>query len=196
MVTHPLLAGLEEVRRNWGWFLALGIALIVLGVLALGAPWLVTLATVLLFGWLLLFAGVFEAVGAFWARRWSGFFLHLLAGTLNVVIGLLLIAHPVAGAAGLTLLLAAFFLVGGLFRLGVAAAVQFPGWPWAVLGGAVTALLGILIWAEWPSSALWVIGLFVGIELIFRGLGWVMFALAARELPRPTDLGPEPPPGP
>jgi uncharacterized membrane protein HdeD (DUF308 family) len=194
MVMHPLLAGLEEVRRNWFWFLALGIALIVLGVLALGAPWLVTVASVLLFGWLLLFAGVAEAVGAFWARRWSGFFLHLLGGVLNIVIGLLLVAHPTLAALALTLLLAAFFLVGGLFRVGAAAAVQFPGWPWAVLSGAVTALLGLLIWAEWPSSAVWVIGLFVGIELIFRGVGWVMFALAARELPRPPNLGPEPPP--
>ena len=186
MYPNPLLAGLDEARRNSGWFLVLGIALIVLGAVALGAAWLATLASVLLFGWLLIFGGLCEAVAAFWARQWSGFFLHVLAGVLNVVIGLLIVGHPVASAAGLTLLLAALFLTGGLFRVIAAAALRHPNWGWDVLGGGVTAMLGVLIWAEWPSSALWVIGTFVGIDLLFRGWAWVMFALAARQLPRRT----------
>ena len=186
MHPHPLLAGLDEARRNWGWFLVLGIALIVLGSVALGAAWLTTLASVLFFGWLMVFSGVFETVAAFWARQWSGFFLHLLSGVLNVVVGALILAHPSAVAGGLTLLLAAFFLVAGLFRVIAAAAMRHPNWGWDLLGGGVTALLGMLIWAEWPSSAFWVIGTFIGVDLLFRGWAWVMFALAARQLRRPA----------
>jgi uncharacterized membrane protein HdeD (DUF308 family) len=164
----------------------LGIALIVLGSVAVGAAWLTTLASVLLFGWLLVFSGVMEAVAAFWAGQWSGFFLHLLSGVLNVVVGVLILAHPGAVAVGLTLLLAVFFLVAGLFRIIAAVALRFPNWGWAVLGGGITALLGVLIWAQWPSSALWVIGTFVGIDLLFRGWAWVMFGLAARHGLRPA----------
>jgi uncharacterized membrane protein HdeD (DUF308 family) len=186
MHPHPLLSGLEEVRRNWGWFLVLGIALIVLGTVALGLAGLATLVSVLAFGWFLLIGGVFEAVAAFWARRWSGFFLHLLGGILYAVVGIMLLANPGAGALTLTLLLAAFFLVSGAFQAGAAVALRFPNWGWAALGGVVTAVLGTLIWARWPSDAVWVIGLFVGIDLLFRGWAWVMFALAARRLPSPA----------
>src|SRR5262249_53788819 len=107
----PVSPGLDEVRRNWGWFLVLGIALIVLGIFALGYALLFTELAVLVFGFLLLVSGVLQAVQAVWARRWSGFFLHLLAGILDVVVGLLIVSHPTATALVLTLLLAAFFLV-------------------------------------------------------------------------------------
>src|SRR4051794_23437269 len=113
---HPLLAGLAEVRRYWAWFFALGLLLILLGAVALGAAWMATLVSILLFGSLLLVGGVAEIASAFWARRSGGLFLHLLGGVLDVVVGLLLMRHPDRAAAGLTLLLAAFFLVGGLFR--------------------------------------------------------------------------------
>jgi len=183
MIAHALLTGIEEVRRNWGWFLALGIALIVLGVVALAAVGLTTIATVMFLGWLVLIGGVFEAVAAFWARQWSGFFLHLLVGVLYVVVGALMIGHPAAVAAGLTMLLAALFLTGGVFRIVAAVTLRYPNWGWAVLDGAVSLILGGMIWAELPSSAIWVIGTFVGIILLFRGWAWVMFALAVRRLP-------------
>lgn len=183
MTAHPLLTGLDEVRRNWGWFLVLGIALIVLGAVALGAVGLVTLASVLLVGWLLVISGVVEAATAFWARQWSGFFLNLLEGVLYFVVGMLVLRHPAASAAGLTLLLAALFLTTGLFRTAAAVALRYPNWGWCVLDGTVSVLLGVLIWADWPSSADWVIGTFVGIDLIFRGWSWVMFGLAVHRLP-------------
>src|SRR5262245_50204390 len=158
MTVHPLLAGLEDVRRNWGWFLVLGIALILLGIVAFVATPLATLATILLFGWLLLGSGVVEAIAAFYARQWSGFFLHLLAGVLNFVVGLLIIGHPLASAAGVTLILAVLFLVGGFFRVCAAVAMKPPHWGWELFGGAVTAILGGMIWARWPSDSPWVIG--------------------------------------
>jgi uncharacterized membrane protein HdeD (DUF308 family) len=187
MIAHALWTGIEEVRRNWGWFLALGIALIVLGVFAVVAAEIATLASVLLFGWLILIGGMLEVVTAFWARQWSGFFLHLLAGVLYMVIGLLIVGHPVAAAAGLTLVLTALFLTGGVFRIAAAAMLRYPNWGWSVLDGVVTLVLGVLIWANWPESSLLLIGTFVGIALIFRGWAWVMFALAVRQLAQLGD---------
>jgi uncharacterized membrane protein HdeD (DUF308 family) len=186
MRPHPLLAGIEEIRSVWGWFLALGVLLLGLGFIALSAPWLIALSTILLFGWLLLLGGVMEVVSAAWARRWSGFFLHLVTGLLDGVVGLLIVSKPDRALDFFTLMLAVFFLVGGLFRATSAVVVQFPNWGWALLGGVVSFLLGLMIWAQWPESSAWVIGTLLGIELIFRGWSWVMFALAARRLPGPT----------
>jgi uncharacterized membrane protein HdeD (DUF308 family) len=188
MIARAVLTGVEEIRRNWGWFLVLGIALIVLGVLALGAVGLTTIAVVLVVGWLVLIGGAFEVAAAFWARQWSGFFLHLLVGFLYVVVGVLILGHPVAAAAGFTLVLAALFLTGGVFRIVAAAMLRYPNWGWSVLDGFVSLILGILIWSGWPSSALEVIGTFVGIILLFRGWAWVMFALAVRQLPNTDEF--------
>ena len=188
MIAKAALAGIEEIRRNWGWFLALGIALVLLGVFALVAAEIATLASVLLFGWLVLVGGVFEVVAAFWARQWSGFILHLLVGFLYVVVGGLMIGHPVAVAAGLTLLLVALFLTGGVFRIVAATMLRYPNWGWSVLDGVIALLLGVMIWANWPESSLLVIGTFVGIALVFRGWAWVMFALALRQLPRVGEI--------
>jgi uncharacterized membrane protein HdeD (DUF308 family) len=187
MATHSSLDELEELRPKWGWFLALGIALLVLGMVALTVPWLTTLTSVLLYGWLLVFGGVFEVVAAFWAKEWSGIFLHLLGGILSTVVGALIVAHPDAGALGLTMLLATLFLVGGVFRVGAAAVLRFPNWGWAAAGGIVTALLGVYVWTAWPFSALWMIGTFVAIELLCRGWAWVMFAFAARQISKPAE---------
>lgn len=188
---------IEDEPRLWKWFLALGIVLVLLGMIALGASVAVTLASVLFFGILFIISGIFHAVQAFRTRQSKGFFLPLLAGVLDLVVGLLLVTHPAVGALTLTLLLAAFFLVGGLFRTVAALSMRFPNWGWAVLGGMVSLFLGILLWMEWPESGLWFIGMCIGIDMIFHGWGWIMLALAARA-GRPTDhsavhQGPRPP---
>src|SRR4051812_48674989 len=116
MAVHPLVAGIESVRKNWGWFLVLGIVLIVLGTLALGAPLVVTLLTMIWFGWLLLIGAIFEVVSAVQSRQWGGFFLHLAAGLLYGMLGLVMVRHPVEMSVTFTLLLAAYFLASGVFR--------------------------------------------------------------------------------
>src|SRR5262245_60877541 len=98
------VAGPEELKRNWGWFLGVGIALVVLGVIALGASVLVTLVSVELFGWLLLVSGIISAGHAFWRRQWAGFFMELFLGLLYLIVGLMVIANPAESAAALTLL--------------------------------------------------------------------------------------------
>ncbi len=176
----PVLAALH---RNWSWFLGLGILLVVLGALALGAAVVMTLASVLLFGWLLIVAGVMEVIGAFRCKGWNGFFLDLLTGVLYLVVGFMVVANPGATAMALTLLIAMFLIIGGLFRIVAAVAAWPPHGAWVVLHGIVALLLGTAIWRQWPLSGLWVIGLFVGIEMIFRGGSLVMLGLVARKLP-------------
>jgi uncharacterized membrane protein HdeD (DUF308 family) len=165
----------------------LGIALIIIGGLACAFALTATLATVLALGSLLLVGGGFQLGTAVWARDWKGFFLFLLTGILYVVAGGLMIEHPVTSAEGLTLMLAAAFLAGGIFRIVAALTHHFPGRGWLALNGAVTLALGVLIWRQWPVSGLWVIGLFAGIDLIVSGVACVMLAAAIREvIPRPV----------
>ncbi|HJZ58125.1 MAG TPA: HdeD family acid-resistance protein [Gemmataceae bacterium] len=175
----------QDLRRNWGWFVALGVVLIAVGALAISYPVTATITTVQVFGILALIAGVVEIVSGVWTRRWGGFFLHLLCGLLYLFLGVVLLDRPLLGAAGYTLLLAVFFVASGLFRTVVAATQRFSGWGWVLLSGVITFILGVMIWQNLPEAALWVIGLFVGIDLIFNGWSWVMLGLAVRHLPSP-----------
>ncbi len=181
MAATAEVADVESPPLPWGWLLVLGIALVVIGSIALAVPLLTTLTSVVAYAWLLVFSGAFEAVAAFWSRTSRSVVLHLLGGILSIVVGVLLASHPGIGAAGLTLLLAAYFLVGGLFRIGAAVSLRMHGWGWAVAGGAVTTLLGVVIWAEWPLSTLWVIGTLVAVEVLFRGMTLIGFALAVHK---------------
>ena len=104
----------------------------------------------------------------------------LLTAILGVVTGWLMVRHPGAAALSLTLLLAPFFLVGGLFRAVGSLRLRFPNWGWACLSGVIAFLLGVMLVMEWPASGLWFIGIYIGITPIFEGWGWVMVALAAR----------------
>ena len=173
---------LEALRGNWLWFVILGIALIVLGCAVLGYPLVGSLAVEMTLGILLMIAGVGEAVGSFWVRRWSGFFLHMLSGILSFVVGVLFLERPLGGLAALTLLVASFLLVGGIFKIVAATSYRFAHWGWPLLGGVIDVVLGLLIWRQYPESALWVIGLFLGINLIFRGADWIGLGLAIRSL--------------
>jgi uncharacterized membrane protein HdeD (DUF308 family) len=123
-------------------------------------------------------------VGAFWTRNWSGFFLILLMGVLYVVLGLLFVRQPVQAAEALTLLLACALMASGAFRIVGSLMHRFPQWGWVLLGGVLNLALGILIWLQWPFSGFWVIGLFVGIDMLFSGWTWVMPALRLKSWPQ------------
>jgi len=174
---------LTALRGNWVWFVLLGVALIVLGFVALGSLWIATLATTVAIGVLLIMSGVAETIGACWSWRWSGFFLHLLSGVLAVVVGALFLRAPVDAVLALTLLLACLLMVGGIFKIVVALSYRFGAWGLPLLSGIIDLVLGVLIWLEWPASAFWVIGLFFGISVIFRGCNWIGLGLALRALP-------------
>jgi uncharacterized membrane protein HdeD (DUF308 family) len=186
------LTGEGELRRSWGWFLALGIVLIVLGTIALGSALLMTVASVFFFGWLLIVGGVMEAVHAFWRKRWAGFFLDLLTGILYVVAGWMMVTNPTESAVLLTLLIAMFLVFEGVFRIVAALAARYPHWGWVLFNGLISVLLGILIWRQWPYSGLWVIGLFIGIEMLLNGWSLVMLSLSARKLPEEVSAARRP----
>jgi uncharacterized membrane protein HdeD (DUF308 family) len=171
---------LERLQERSGWLVTLGIVLILLGVVALGDSIIATLVSVILLGWLLVVSAIFEAVH--WLRgREERHFLDLFVFILDFIVGLVLLRNPAAGALALTLVLAVFFLVGGLVRMFGAIASEAPHRAWAIVDGAISALLGILLWLHWPSSALWFIGFAIGVGLIVRGWAWIMLGLRLRQ---------------
>jgi uncharacterized membrane protein HdeD (DUF308 family) len=174
--------GLKEIHMHWGWFLSIGILLTILGVLAIGASTLVTLASMLYFGVLMIIGGVVQAVNAIKTRKGGGFLINALSAILYLIIGVILVLHPAESAITITLLLAAFFTVSGLFKMVAAISHRYAQWGWLLLNGLITLALGIMIFAEWPISGLWVIGLFIGIDLIVMGWTWTTLALASRNL--------------
>ncbi len=175
---NPLIAGIEEIRRSWGWFLALGILFIILGMACITFDVTATFASVLIFGWMLLIGGVFALIQAFTVGQWSGFFLYLLSALFRGFTGYLLVRYPMVGAETLTLVLASFFIVGGLFRTIGSATAKFPRWGWAVFSGIVTVVLGIALLAQMPISGIWFIGFAIGVDLVFDGLAMIGFATA------------------
>ncbi len=184
MTAFVLMADLDHLGDRWGRLLALGIVTIALGVAALIFAPFATLGTVFVLGWLITISGVVEAIHALHVRRWSGVFLHLAGGVLGVLLGLLIVTHPTSGALVLTMLLAAYLAVIGLYRAITALYLRHPSWGWAVLDGIVTLVLGLLLWTAWPLSALWFLGFAVGIALLLRGWTVVMFAVAVRAIGR------------
>jgi len=171
------------LKKNWGWLLALGIVSILLGTVGLYMTFALTLATVLLFGALILAGGLLQLIQAFSCRGWKSVVGHVLIALLYIVAGILIIIDPVLASSVLTLVLAGILIAVGLIRIimGVEHRKAATGWYWPVLSGIVSILLGGMIVAHWPVSGLWVIGLFVAVELILNGWSYVFVALAARK---------------
>lgn len=170
-----------EVRNNWGWFLALGFLLILFGAAIIGSSYYATIFSMILFGVFLIGGGVVQIVQAFLARKWSGLFLSLFLGLLYIITGFLCIAKPTTAAISITLWIAAFCLIAGLFKMLVSIIIRFDKWGWVFFNGLVTFLLGIMIYTDWPLSGLWVIGLFIGVDLVLAGWSWIILAFTSRK---------------
>jgi len=181
------LLGVDLLRKQWGLFVGLGVLLLILGSIALGSALLSTLVSMVFIGWLMFFAGVMQTAHGFRCQAWGGFFLDLFTGLLYTVAAFLIITNPAASAIALTLLIAVLLIFGGIFRIALAFSVPFHNRIWLLLHGAVNLLLGISIWRDWPLSGLWVIGLFVGIDMLFNGWSLIMLGLAAKKLPNQTQ---------
>src|SRR5208337_1769413 len=171
-----------EMIHHWGWFLAFGIVLMLLGIAAIVRSTSATVVSMYFFGWLLVVASIFEFVTAFMVGNWAGFFVHLLYAILFAIIGVMMLTKPVISAEALTLVMSVFFLLAGLYQLVASLWAHLPGWGWGALSGVVTTVMGILVLAGWPATGFWVIGLFVGIELIFYGWAWIALAIGLHKM--------------
>jgi uncharacterized membrane protein HdeD (DUF308 family) len=171
----------EPLRAKWGWIVALGAVYLVAGFVALGSVLLATVVSVFLVGIMMIIAGVAEVINAFEVRGWGKFLLWLLLGILYIVAGLVTFQNPLLAAAVLTLVLGVALVASGIMRIILAFSVQREApWIWVLLSGAITLLLGALILARWPVNSLYILGLFLGIDLIFAGAGWVGLGLGLR----------------
>jgi uncharacterized membrane protein HdeD (DUF308 family) len=183
MTPLVLSTGIEEVREHSTWFLVLGIALIVVGMIAICSAVAMTIVSVMFLGWLLIIGGLFEVIHGFKHRPWSGFFINLLGGVLYAVAGAVMVANPALAAVTLTLLIAMMLIVAGVFRLFIAFSTPLHHRGWLIINGAISIVLGLMIWDAWPVSGLWVIGMFIGIDMIFDGWTEIVLAIGARRLP-------------
>lgn len=172
---------IDEVRQNWGWFFALGVLLVLLGCAVISSSFYATIFSVFLLGIFLLSAGIVQIVQAFLARKWSGLFLSLMLGLLYILVGFFCAARPAVAAISLTLWIAAFCFIVGIFRMLAALIIRFEEWGWVFFNGLITFILGVSIYSEWPLSGLWIIGLFVGIDMILSGWSWILLSLSARK---------------
>lgn len=173
----------KSIHDHWGLFLFEGILLVVLGLLAILVPQIASLAVTILLGWLFLISGVFGLVASFYARQAPGFWWSLLSAVLALVVGLALLAAPIAGVLSLTYVLIAFFFLEGVASIMYAIEHRREltgGWMWMLASGIVTLALGVIILAGLPGSAAWALGLLVGIDMVFGGSALMAVAFAAR----------------
>ncbi len=179
----------STLKLHSTYFLIEGIVLVLLGAAAIAVPLIATLAFTIFFGWLLLISGVVGLISTFSIRPAPGFWWSLLSAILALVVGFLLIAKPVSGAVSLTLLLVVFFVIEGFSSIVFASENRqsLPGrWGWLVTSGVVDIILAAMIFLQLPSSAVWAIGLLLGINLVFGGASLIVIALDAKKLLPPT----------
>ena len=170
-----------ELKKHWAWMLSLGIVMVILGVIGLGMTVLFNEIVVMYFGFLLLFGSGVQLMQAFLAEAWKGRVWHVLIALVYIVGGIIAITEPVIAGMTLALLIAWTLIVIGVLRLFMALQMRgAAGWLWTLLGGVLSVVLGVMIINEWPQSGLWVIGLFVAIEILFAGWSQIMIALAAK----------------
>lgn len=181
---HSLGASIAEVRDKWGWFVALGIAFLVLGVIALMNEVMATVATVYFIGLLMLAGGVVQIVHAFGVKGWGQFAWWVISGVVYAVAGLIAFINPLLASLVLTLLLAAALIAGGATRIWIAFKERpAQGWGWMLAGGIVTLLAGLVIALKWPVSSLFILGIFLAIDLIFQGWALIAMGLALKRGP-------------
>jgi len=186
MPTQPTSLGdavTRSMHDHWLWFVIEGVVLVILGALAIVVPPLATLGVTIFLGWLFLISGVVGLVMTFMTRGAPGFWWSLLSGVLGVIAGLVLLVYPLTGALSLTLVVTAFFIVEGVASIMYALEhrKQLSGrWGWMLASGIVDLILAAIILAGFPGTALWAIGLLVGINMLFGGASLIGLGLAAR----------------
>lgn len=171
-----------EIRKNPGWLLFMGILLLILGIVGVGMAGMLTVASIFYFGFLAAAGGVLLLIDAFKAEGWKSKFWEILIALLYLAAALVMINNPAASAVWFTFFIAIFLFLSGNFRIfiGIQIRNEVKGWLWTVLGGFASVVLAAMILAKWPYSGLWVIGMFLAIEMIMQGTSMITIAMAAR----------------
>lgn len=171
---------IEAVKKSSGWFMAFGSLMIILGIASISTSIFSTTFPILLFAILLIVMGITQLIQSTLVRRWRGLLVSLLLGILYIVTGFMFVAKPAAATESITFWIAAFCFTAGAFRMLSSLLLQFDQWKWVFFNGLVTFILGIIIFTDWPVSGLWIIGIFIGIDMILSGWSWLILALFSR----------------
>ncbi|MFZ0399975.1 MAG: HdeD family acid-resistance protein, partial [Pseudolabrys sp.] len=160
----------EKVRRHSFWYILQSVLMILAGIMALVFPIISSAAIVIFLGWLLIFSGILQAFSLLDARHVPHFWLQLVSVVLSVLVGILFLRNPGAGLLTLTLLLIVFFMVEGISKIIFSLTIRpFPNWGWVFASGVIGILLAFYLWANTPVTAVWLLGVLLGIGLISEG---------------------------
>jgi len=172
------------LRSEWGWFVALGIALVLLGMLAFGNVFAATVVSVLYVGAMMIIGAILQIIQAFRVKSWGGFFFWLLGGIIYGIAGAIAFYNPVLAAAALTLILAFTLIASGIVRavLGFRLRPQ-QGWGWMMTSGVITIIAGIIFAVGWPANTLFLLGIVLAIDLTFQGIFSIAFGVALKATP-------------
>jgi uncharacterized membrane protein HdeD (DUF308 family) len=173
-------AATTVLGHRWGWLLALSIMQIIAGCIAIASPIIASLAAVAIFGAVLILTAVIQLIHAFKLRAWPRSAWYGLGGVLYAIAGLMVAQNPIGGAIALTVLIAVLFISEGVLRIMFAMAARPAGWGWLMAAGIGSIVVGAFLLMGWPADALWIVGLLLGINLIFTGVMYLALALAAR----------------
>ena len=190
---HSLQTGSDTtpLRTKWGWIVALGVVYVIAGFIALGSVVMATVASVLIVGVMMIIAGVAELINAFQIKSWGKFLIWALLGVLYIVAGFVTFENPLFAAVLLTLILGASLVASGVVRIFLAFNMKRETpWIWVALSGVITLLLGLLILARWPINSIYILGLFLGIDLIMAGAGWIGLGFGLHRRPVTSQAAP------
>jgi uncharacterized membrane protein HdeD (DUF308 family) len=177
----------EPLRAKSGWIVALGIVYVIAGAVALSSVAMATVVSVFLVGIMMIVAGIAEVISALQVKSWGKFVLWLLLGALYIVAGILAFENPLLAATLLTLLLGASLIASGIVKIVLAFNMKAgSSWGVVVFAGLITLLVGLVIVARWPVNSLYILGLFLAVDLIFSGVGWISIGLGLK--PRPQEV--------
>ena len=171
-----------ELRQKWGWFLALGLLLLAFGLIAAANLLIATVASVFWVGIMMIAGGVLAIFHAFSVRTWGSTILGVLAGLLYAVAGIFVFVNPAVATAAITITVGLLLVVVGLVRLVIGLQERTTeGWGWVVIGGLITALAGVVIVAGWPGNSIWVLGIFLVVDLLTQGVTYTALALSLKK---------------
>jgi uncharacterized membrane protein HdeD (DUF308 family) len=173
----------RSIHEHWGLFLAEGIILVLLGLIAIIVPPIATLAFTIIIGWVFLISGILGLITTFWARGAPGFWWSLISAIIAIAAGVVLLLWPISGSISLTLVLIAFFIIEGIVSImyAIEHRSQLTGqWIWMLISGIIDIILAVIILSGLPGSAFWALGLLVGINMVFGGAALIAMALASR----------------